>query len=172
MKKIRDLKQYEKMMKRLRGLEMEKHSIAKIFEGSVIGAILLAVAFGIGPRFSRAQGQGRIQQLTNNLRKVRVAIHVYQADHEGLFPGQDCSTMHVDPEQFVHALTSKSDSGRGPYLSEFPANPYVIDSQSQKTITIVHDTGAVVTGLERTAWWFNTATGEFLACDSTFHANY
>ena len=143
----------------------------RVFEGSMIGLILLAIVMTVTPRVSQAQSEKQVSLLAERLQQVRSRIAVYQAEHEGSVPGFSDGCLQVCADDFTVALTSRDEQGLGPYLDQIPANPFVKAEMSQ-AVTVVNDPAAWPTGQEGTGWWFNAATGQFSACDSAYHAAY
>ncbi|HML74472.1 MAG TPA: hypothetical protein PKB02_08235 [Anaerohalosphaeraceae bacterium] len=135
-------------------------------------ALFVGISMVVVPQFSRAAGEGRLAQLSDTLYLVRCAIDLYQADHEGLLPGQAKAGQPVRPEFFVRDLTSPGPAGASAYLRPFPGNPFISQDDRRNTITCVHDPNMMPNGTEGTAWWFNSATGDFRACDNQFHTVY
>jgi len=152
-----------------RGVEMTSPFV-RVFEGSMIGLILLSVATAVTPRVSQAQEEKRVSLLADRLQRVRSSIAVYQAEHEGAMPGLTADGQ-ISAEAFTAALTGRDELGRGPYLKEIPVNPFA-DVETAGEVTIVNDPEAQPDGQECTGWWFNAATGHFAACDSAFHAAF
>ncbi|MEN6309045.1 MAG: hypothetical protein ABFD91_14960 [Anaerohalosphaeraceae bacterium] len=135
-------------------------------------ALFVGISMVVVPQFTRAAGEGRLAQLSDTLYLVRCAIDLYQADHEGLLPGQDLAGQPVRPDHFVRDLTAPGPGGIYAYLRQLPGNPFVSQDDRRNTITCVHDPNMKPNGAEGTAWWFNSATGDFRACDNLFHATY
>lgn len=146
-----------------RGNTMGKYGI-RIFETGLIFLLGLPLALGIGPRVVRAQEEHQIAILVDQLAKVRSHIALYQAEHDGLMPGQFSYGEDVTAEAFIKAI---EESGSEP----FPANPFMSEAMA-KTICCVNGINAKPSGNEAAAWWFNAATGHFTACDSHYHAQY
>jgi type II secretory pathway pseudopilin PulG len=138
-----------------------------------IGVVLLLVlSMMIVPQLSRAAGEGRLETLSDTLHLVRSSIDVYRAEHGGLLPGQRKPGQLVSPSAFVEDLTCLDRSGQYRYLERFPANPFISEDECRSTVTCVRDPNILPDGTEGTAWWFNSATGEFKACDDKFHTKY
>jgi general secretion pathway protein G len=120
------------------------------------------------PRFSRASQQARLNDLISNLQEVRSQMELYRIQHQDRFPGQADACGQVDRDLFLRELTLKGDDGLGPYLQQIPRNAY----NTLDTITFVTDPAARPTGTEGTGWWFNSATGQFRACDCIENTRY
>jgi type II secretory pathway pseudopilin PulG len=138
-----------------------------------IGIVLLLVLItAVVPRFCRAAGEGRLATLSDTLHLVRSSIDVYRAEHHGLLPGQRKAGQAVSPKAFIEDITCLDKSGQRRYFEQFPANPFISDDECRSTVTCVRDPNTQPDGTEGTAWWFNSATGEFKACDDKFHTTY
>lgn len=146
--------------------------LVRIFEGGMILLILLSVAVAVTPRISQAQAEKRVSLLVDRLQRIRSRIAVYQVDHDGAVPGLTDDGQLVSPDDFLIALTNEDGQSLEPYLDQIPANPFVDDEESRRSVTVVNDPAARPTGQEGTGWWFNAATGRFAACDSLYHAAY
>ena len=146
-------------------------STVKILEGGFVGAILWAVAMGAGPQLSQAHEEGRLDVMVQRLHEVRTAISQYQGHHDGLLPGQSEAGETVEAEAFCAALTSLREDG-GRYLTRIPDNPFIRAGELKNRILVIHNLEADCTGPRRAGWCFNSATGQFTACDSKFHAAY
>ncbi len=103
----------------------------------VIMGILAAIVI---PQFSSASSQARETYLTESLENLRTKVRIYQAEHNGLLPGQEgTSAAHItrqtSSQRFADALLNRTnENGQigvsskhrfGPYLECLPANPFV-----------------------------------------------
>ena len=120
-----------------RGKEMTS-SLVRIFEGSMVGLILLTILAAVTPRVSQAQSERRISLLVDRLQHVRSRISVYQAEHDGMMPGLMDDGRTITAESFITALACQDKQGNGPYLDELPANPFA-ETDANRTLTIVYD---------------------------------
>ena len=146
--------------------------LVRVFEGGMIVLILMAIALVATPRISQAQAERRVSVLVDRLQQVRSRIAVYQVEHGGTMPGLTADGQLISPDDFTAALTNENGQSLEPYLDRIPANPFIEDEESRRSVTVVNDPAARPTGQEGTGWWFNTATGRFAACDSSYHAAY
>ena len=145
-------------------------SWVKIFEGSVIGAILWAVAMAGAPQLSQAREESRLPTLVDRLQTLRTAVAQYHAEHKGLWPGQTRPGGAVTAEAFTQALLGERVDGGGRYLAAIPDNPFMNNLKLRHTIRIA--TAEDESLIKRTAWRFCSLTGELTAGDSGFHAAY
>jgi prepilin-type N-terminal cleavage/methylation domain-containing protein len=130
----------------------------------LIVVMLLAVLAMIAiPRFSSASDQARDSALATDLQTTRSQIEMYKTDHNGRGP-QYKEDGNLDVPKFVGRLTNKTTvEGRidntngtcGPYLREWPSNPFVPDSIAQ---SVKFGTGAAQRD-DSSGWYFNTDTG-------------
>ena len=131
----------------------------------VIAVLLVTILMAaIRPAVTHASEESKVHKLVEQLYAVRGAIEVYKSNHNGLLPGQNKIGDVVASEDFVEGMIAGDFGLRG-----LPRNPF---STFGCTVTVVNDADAKPSGDEKTAWWLNTATGEFRACDSKFHARY
>jgi len=133
----------------------------------IVVSILSILAAIVVPRFVNASAEARVASLTDILRSTRLQIDLYREQHNDCFPGQQDSSLEIDPAQFVTALISasnrkgelnsvpNSEFPYGPYLSRFPSNP--INGRDDVLIGEVADVDG------STGWLFDPATGRFVA---------
>ncbi len=153
---------------------MEKKETKKITlcDGCILILIIGMAASVFTPGVTQAVEEKKLSDMVDRLHVIRSQIVLYKAHHNGLLPGQQCAGDSVTSDVFIHAMRQQRPDDRGSYLRSIPENPYIQTEQQKTAITCVNDVNAVPTGHEGTGWWFNTATGDFFACDSEFHANY
>ena len=153
---------------------MEKQETRKLTlcDGCILMLIIAIAASICAPGVTQAVEEMKLSEMVDRLQTVRARITLYRAHHNGLWPGQQAAGDSVTAEDFICAMAQDAPDGSGPYLTAIPENPYVDSPARRRTITCVNDANAAPMGTERTAWWFNAATGEFFACDSEFHTKY
>jgi len=153
---------------------MEKKQTNKLTlcDGCVLALIIGIAAAVFTPGVTQAREEKKLSDMVDRLQMIRSRIMLYQAEHNGLLPGQQSAGESVSSDAFVVAMKQQRFDGEGPYLRTMPENPYVQNPVLRTTITCVNDINAVPLGSEGTGWWFNAATGDFFACDSEFHTNY
>lgn len=142
----------------------ERRTYAFTLVEVLIVVMLLAVLAMIAiPRFSGASEQARESALATDLQTVRRQIEIYKSDHNGRGPHIN-ELEALDTIRFTGRLLSKTTvDGKidntngtcGPYLREWPSNPFVPDSVAT---SIKYGTGAPARD-DSSGWYFNTATG-------------
>jgi len=108
-------------------------------------AVLSLLAFFTVPRVSHGS-DARLDILKEDLKVIRAQLELYKKDHNGEYP-----------TNIVEGLTKKTDSdgrinesGRfGPYMREFPWNPFVGDKVR----------GAGTAGTDGEGWYYHPASG-------------
>lgn len=133
-------------------------------------ALVVLVAATAGPRFSKAAAENRLAEMVDILHAVRSNIECHRLANGGLLPGQKAPGADVSADAFLRTMTARRESGYV-RLNGFPANPFV-SGDAAAAVTCVNSIDALPTGDEGTGWWFNSATGQFRACDSRFHSVY
>lgn len=133
----------------------------------MVVALITATA---GPRLSKAAAESQLSQMVAGLHAVRSQIERYRIEHDGLLPGQDAPGRQIAADDFKNSLCGRNAAGSRRLIA-LPANPFM-SGDAAADVTCVNDAQASPTGEEGTGWWFNAATGQFLACDSRFHAAY
>lgn len=129
----------------------------------ILVLILGILAMVVIPQLSDASEDARESSVKSNLYTIRSQIEVYMQEHLNTLP-----TM----QGFVEQMTSKTHrdgtvgGNLGPYLLEFPTNPYNNDA----TVTCKDDNAQLGDG--NSGWHYNAATGVFKANDSAEHATW
>ncbi|GAF80475.1 unnamed protein product [marine sediment metagenome] len=122
-------------------------SLVEILIVVVILAILAAI---VVPQFTSAAEDAKESRVTKDLQSLRGQLALYRFDHKNSYP-TDIKTQ----------LTTQTDvdgnpgSDYGPYMREFPANPF-IDHHVQ-TVKVDGHAGS--------GWKYTAASGELLAND-------
>jgi len=102
------------------------------------------------PQFTEASSDAKLSNLTTNLQSIRAQLELYRLHHNGMYP-----------TDLTNQLTRKTDQdgtlnpagAYGPYLQQFPANPFIDDP-----VLAVATTGAAGEG-----WAYVAASGSFTA---------
>jgi len=124
----------------------------------IVVIILGILAAIVVPQFTEASSDAKLSNLTTNLQSIRAQLELYRLHHNGVYPAD-----------INAALTSKSDQdgtinpagAYGPYMQQFPANPFVDDPAD-----------AVATdGAAGSGWAYDAADGSFSA-NTAGHGNY
>ncbi|MFP4433443.1 MAG: type II secretion system protein [Phycisphaerae bacterium] len=124
----------------------------------IILGILAAIVI---PQFTNASDDARKSALASDLQSLRSQIELYKIQHHDRGPNIDENgDEENDADNFVDRLTGTTDewgdmtkSGKGPYMQEFPANPFA-DTDVQRTVTFDDPDGdGSVAG-----WYYDTAT--------------
>jgi len=147
--------------------ERVRYSTMDILMTVMVVALIAATA---GPRLSKAAAENQLPQMVAGLHAVRSQIERYRIEHDGLLPGQNAPGSQVSADDFIKCMIRMNVAG-GRRVAGLPANPFM-SGDAAAEVTCVNDAQAAPTGEEGTGWWFNAATGQFLACDSRFHAAY
>ena len=104
----------------------------------IILGILAAIVI---PQFTEASDDARTSALASDLQTIRAQLELYKMQHAGAYPAD-----------LVAALTT-SDGTYGPYMTKFPANPFVSGAAG----------GEVGVGK---GWLYTQATGTVTAGDA------
>jgi general secretion pathway protein G len=144
---------------RLTQLAQSSFTLVEVMIVVMIIGILAAV---VVPQFADAGDNARVHALQTHLNVVRSQLQLYKMQHNDAWPALGTFAAQL-------TLSSKADgttaavgtSGYpfGPYLQGVPMNPFV--SINADTVS----SGAV----GASAWYYNAATGEFRANDSSAH---
>ncbi|MBT3199163.1 MAG: prepilin-type N-terminal cleavage/methylation domain-containing protein [Phycisphaerales bacterium] len=122
----------------------------------IVVIILGILAAIVVPQFTEASSDAKLSNLTTNLQAIRAQLELYRLHHNGVYPAD-----------VAVGLTTKTDSDGnaggiyGPYMQQFPANPFVDDAAA----AVLCD-GAVGSG-----WSYTAATGSFSAATAA-HTDY
>ncbi len=144
-------------------LRRRDHGAFTLVEVLIVILILAVLAAIVVPQFTSAAANARDSSLKMDLMRVRTQLQIYQAQHRGSWP-----TL----ANFVAQMTQASDATGataapgtdgypyGPYLLAIPVNPLLPSD--------VVSNGAVGSS----GWYYDEATGEFLANDSLATRQY
>ncbi|MFV1968902.1 MAG: prepilin-type N-terminal cleavage/methylation domain-containing protein [Pirellulaceae bacterium] len=124
----------------------------------VIMAILAAV---VVPQFASSTDDAKISTAEFNLSTLRSILQTYRGQHNGTLPTVDGTTNL--PEQLLQK-TAKSgtldvNGAYGPYLLEFPDNPFTGNNTVVATANTTMTSGDV-TANDAGGWMFNETTGQ------------
>jgi len=139
-----------------------------LVEVIIVVLILSIVAVAVVPKFTNAASDARETALASNLAMLRRQIEIYKCEHLGRGP-QLKEDGKPDPAKFVPRLTSRTDvTGKlnpagecGPYMMEWPANPYAKASEAEK----IKFGGDPVPPRDDSTGWYFSVTAE------TIHIN-
>lgn len=123
----------------------------------IVVMILGILAAIVVPQFTEASDDARLSALTTDLSTVRSQLQMYRVHHNGKFPTnitQQLTNRTNALGQVMPAGANKALYPYGPYLVEFPSNPYVLGDASNTV-----DTTAAGGG--NAGWYYNSTTGHF-----------
>lgn len=128
---------------------------------------LVGVAALIMPQMMYPSGDARESALVSDLQTLRSQLELYKVQHLERYPDVD-EHGRQDTANFVARLTGRTDQeGRldpegafGPYLMQFPTNPFVRRKAGQVSFGAAPPPGDGTTG-----WYYDTQTGGFFAND-------
>ncbi|MGC9455173.1 MAG: type II secretion system protein [Phycisphaerae bacterium] len=140
----------------------------------IILGILAAIVI---PQFTEASQDARASALKSDLQTLRSQLELYKVQHLDHYPDEyydsSSGSWTADTDNFVSRLTSTTDlygdtsgSDYGPYLQQFPTNPFA----SANADDVEFGTGAP-NGDGDTGWYFNTDTGQIFA-NTTDHTSW
>ncbi len=141
----------------------------------IILGILAAIVI---PQFTEASNEARDSALVSDLQTMRSQIELYKIQHLDLYPGDDDDDGSEDTTgDFVLDMTTVTNSvGNdvaadgsvvlGPYVQQFPSNPFVSDADDRKECDTVNDGNGMPAGDGTTGWLFNYASGRIMANDT------
>ena len=133
------------------------HKGFKLFELVLIAAVLGSIGVVVVPQFTQAGNEDNIITMMGTIHQIRSQLDLYKAQHKGVLPPSDTA------EAFKAAMTTKGSDGFGPYMAEFPTNPF--NQFDSIRISSTADQGKGTHG-----WHFNSATGDFYADDNRCHS--
>ena len=126
----------------------------------IILGILAAIVI---PQFTTASEDARRSALASDLQSLRSQIELYKIQHHDRGPNIAADgTEDADADNFVSRMTGATDEwgaidadgGKGPYMQEFPSNPFA-DTDVQQTVSLADDKPADGTAA---GWWYDTDT--------------
>ena len=134
----------------------------------IILGILAAIVI---PQFTKATDEAREAALASDIQTMRNQIELYKVQHLERYPDIDKDGLaDVVVANFKDRMLNKTkDTGEldangnyGPYLQDFPKNPYVADGLKDG-LTIA---AAVVPGDDTTGWYWDTTNDKFSPNDA------
>ncbi len=132
----------------------------------IILGILAAIVI---PQFTEASNDARESALASDLQTLRSQIELYKIQHLDCHPGDTTGNgVADDAANFVADLTGQTDklgaagTDFGPYLQQFPSNPFIADAANAKAVTL----GAAAPANAGNGWHFNTTTGKISPDDA------
>ncbi|SRR5690554_8109634 len=112
-----------------------KRTAFTLVEILIVVIILGILAAIVIPQFTQASNDARDSALYSDLHTIRSQLEFYKIQHGDEYPPMDT---------FVDALTNKTNMDHeigtdaehcyGPYLPEFPRNPYVADKDNARKV--------------------------------------
>ena len=124
----------------------------------VIMAVLAAVVI---PQFASSTDDAKNATATFNLSTLRSIIQIYKTQHIGRYPAFDATAKSLSVlvrKTHVDGTIDDASGTYGPYLGEFPNNPYT-GSAEVRIITNDPATSADVTAGNSGGWLYNPTTG-------------
>jgi type II secretory pathway pseudopilin PulG len=118
------------------------------------------------PLFSEGSDDARLSALTTDLSTVRSQLQMYRIHHNDKFPANIVEEMTKSTKADRSVMPGGGDPGQypyGPYLLEFPINPFVDGAAGSQV-----DTTSLGGGDK--GWYYNSTTGQF-APDDDEHKN-
>ena len=177
-------------------ISVRKQSGFTLVELLIVAIILAILAAIVVPQFANTAAGASDAALRTNLSGIRSAVELYRQQHAQVYPGANASnavvcgtgpgsgaagsgqafddqlTMYTNAAGVACSVTN--DGGTpypfGPYIKEnaVPANPVT----TVATIVVNTDTNlGMQSATADGGWLFSTATGKFLADDTTLDAN-
>jgi type II secretion system protein G len=124
----------------------------------VIMAVLAAVVI---PQFASSTDDAKNSTAEFNLSTLRSVIQTFRAQHNGVYPAVDGTTKLL--EQLLQKTapngTIDANGAYGPYLVEFPDNPFT-SVNTVKTTTKTSIAAGDVTADDEGGWLYNETTGQ------------
>jgi general secretion pathway protein G len=133
----------------------------------VILGILAAIVI---PQFTEASSEAKVSSLISNLQTVRSQLQLYKIQHNDNYPAAGMSGLLLGKTNSSGTLNA-ADAKYGPYLQEFPSNPFIDDPTKAKAVT--EGTSTTVPADNSTGWYYDTTagSGDFRANDSGTTSN-
>ena len=114
-------------------------------------------------QFTSAADDAQDSRLASDLQAVRAQMELFKCEH-GYYPGDDSPDKDgssYDSDQFVTDLTYTTtgigESSCGPYLQEFPSNPFV----DPEVASLVQTNSPASPDPEKFGWVYNGDTCKF-----------
>jgi len=127
----------------------------------IVVVILGILAAIVVPQFTEASGDARLSALTTDLSTVRSQLQMYHIHHNDKFPANIIEEMTKRTKADRSVMPEGGDPGQypyGPYLLQFPTNPFVAGAAGSQV-----DTTSLGGGDK--GWYYNSTTGQFVPDD-------
>lgn len=151
---LRDSYKGERFMK---ARQSRGFTLVEVLIVVVIMAVLAAVVI---PQFTSSTDDAKRSTAEFNLSTMRSLIQTYKGQHRGTNPAHDATTksLKVLLNKTKADGTIDASGAYGPYLLEFPENPYT-NVKDVKTITNDPAAASDVTAGGAGGWLYNATTG-------------
>ena len=145
-----------------------KNSGFTLVEILIVVVILGILAAIVIPQFTEASTEAKTSSLCTDLQTIRSQIELYKIQHNDVKPnmavtdGDNALTVCTLITGAV--VASGTPNSYGPYIQKIPTNQFT-DSDAI-VVGVADEVPVTATG----AWYFNSNTGAFHACDTAEHA--
>jgi len=147
----------------MKGLTANQRRGLTLVEVIIVVMVLLILAMVIVPRVLNASDDAKESQLVTDIQTLRRQIDLYKLQHGGKGPHLNERNRNRN-NQIVDRMTGRTDAdGRlnpdgacGPYLKEWPANPFIADEDRARRIQV--GTRARPPRRDRYGWYYNRNT--------------
>jgi len=134
-----------------------------LVEVMIVVVVISILAMIILPSYSSAKDEASESALCTELHSLNSQIHLYRVEHERRGPDINASGVaEVSAANFIERLTSKTNAAgevgagkHGPYLLEWPENPFSDDAVARE---IKFGTADPAPRDGTTGWYYNTET--------------
>jgi len=127
----------------------------------IVVMILGILAAVVVPQFTEASDDARLSALTSDLSTVRGQLQMYRIHHNDLFPTDIVGQLTGRTKNDGTVMPDGGDAAQfpyGPYLQQFPTNPFVEGAAAGEVDTVTPGGG-------NKGWYYKSATGQFIADD-------
>jgi general secretion pathway protein G len=116
----------------------------------IILGILAAIVI---PQFTEASDDARTSALSSDLQTVRAQLELYKMQHSGAYPADLVTALTTRT-----AIDGSAGTDYGPYMTKFPANPFVSGAAGSTVDTTTLGGG-------NAGWYYDQTTGTVKADD-------
>jgi type II secretion system protein G len=142
-------------------MKFERGAGFTLVEVLIVVVIMAVLAAVVVPQFASSTDDAKMSTAEFNLSTLRSIIQTYRGQHHGALPTVDGTTNLLEEllQKTAASGTLDANGAYGPYLVEFPENPFTgINTVTATTKTTI--ASGDVTANDAGGWLYNASTGQ------------
>ena len=132
-----------------------------LVEVLIVVVIMAILAVVVVPQFASSTDDAKMSTAEFNLSTLRSIVQTYRGQHNGAMPTVDGTTNLIEEllQKTAADGTLDANGAYGPYLVEFPENPFTQVNTVTATASTTMASGDVTAG-DAGGWLYNATTGQ------------